>query len=151
MVRGNNQGTRLRRGIRWDSMDIQLPDSFTTPLQHIFAGQMIPTIYSDGVLDELYDMLQEYMNHQSCKTRGIDLRAAVHNNCLSALNRLIRKGKLGGTALCEVKKIHNGRFRILIRWAAVRTWTSWESPRRKSTGIKTQKWDATRSFNFTIG
>jgi len=130
-------------------MNVQLPDSFATPLQHFLTGRMIPTIYSDGVLDELYDMLQKRMNHEYYRGRGKS-SMDLHNECLSVLNKLIREGKLGGTALCEVEDIPNGRFLISIHWAAVRTWTSWERKKKKTTGIATQKWDATRDFIFTL-
>jgi len=133
-------------------MNVRLPDSFTTPLQHILALQLISTI-TDEVLDELYVMLQERMKQECYQDRTVDRRAAVHNECLSLLNKLIRKGKLGGTALCEVEDIPYDRFLITVHWAAVRTWTSFQPgrPKKKTTGIKTQKWDTARDFIFTIG
>ncbi len=133
-------------------MDIQLPDSFVTPLQHILVRWVIPTIYSVEVMDEIYDMLQERLKHECYHERNVDLVAAVHNECLSLLNKLIREGKLGGAALCEVERIRGegGRFLITVHWAAVRTWTSWIANPKKTTGIKTQKWDATRDFIFTL-
>jgi len=130
-------------------MNVQLPDSFATPLQHILTGQAIPTI-TDEVLDELYDMLQERMEHECYQGRNVHRRAAVHNECLSLLNKLIREGKLGGTALCEVKDVRSDGFLITVHWAAVRTWTSWERQKKKTTGIKTQKWDTARDFIITI-
>jgi len=131
-------------------MNIRFPDSFATPLQHILAVQLIPTI-TDEVLDELYVMLQERMKHECYQEKNVNRRAAVHNECLILLNKLIRKGKLGGTALCEVEDIPYDRFLITVHWAAVRTWTSWERQKKKTTGIKTQKWDTARDFIFTIG
>lgn len=130
-------------------MNIHLSPSFATPLQHILTGQVIPTV-TDEVLDELYDMLYERMTNKYYRGKKVDTQA-IHNECLSLLNKLIHAGKIGGTALCEVEDIPCDRFLITIHWAAVRTWTTWEQPRKKTTGIKTQKWDATRDFIFTIG
>jgi len=135
-------------------MDIQLPSSFAIPLQHLLTKLVPPTIYSDEVLGELYRMLQERMkteHYQNLSQSPSETGRDIHNECLTILNKLIRKGKLGGTALCEVEDIPNDRVLISIHWAAVRTWTSWEQPRKKTTGIATQKWDATRDFIFTIG
>jgi hypothetical protein len=121
-------------------MDIHLPDSFATPLQHFLTGLLIPTICSDAKVDELYYMLHERMTGEFYRDKNVTAQA-IHNNCLSILNNLIRKGKLGGAALCEVEDIPNDRFLITVHWAAVRTWT---------THIKTQQWDGTRDFIFTI-
>jgi hypothetical protein len=134
-------------------MNIHLPDSFATPLQHFLTRLVIPTI-TDEVLDEIYDMLMERMKSYlkgKYKVYGT-IPMAVHNECLGILNRLIKEGKLGGTALCEVESIRGtgGRFLITIHWAAVRTWTSWEKQPKKTTGIKTQKWDTAHDFIFTL-
>ena len=121
-------------------MDIHLSDSFATPLQHVLTGQVIPTMDSDEMTDELYYMLHKRMTSDYYRDKNISAQA-IHNECLCILNNLIRRGKLGGAALCEIEGIPRDRFLVTIHWAAVRTW---------STHINTQKWDGTRDFIFTI-
>lgn len=123
-------------------MNIQLPPSFVTPLQHLLTDLVLPlSIYSDDVMDDLFNMLQERMASKFYRDRRIT-RQDIHNNCLGLLFKLLRDGRLTGAALCEVKDVLSGRYFIRIQWASERTW---------SNKISEQKWDTSRDFLFEVG